>query len=66
MIEGPAHKRSVLVSGKPCEITVYRKSKSVWVASGEHNGRTFDVKRSSLTAAESAWAAGAEYHYHQN
>jgi hypothetical protein len=66
MIEGPVFKRTVFVSKKPCEITVYRTSKTVWEAVGDHNGETYRVKRSSLAAAEKAWAEAAEYHYHRN
>lgn len=66
MIEGPAYKRTVMVSGKPCEITVYRKTKTVWEAVGDHNGKTYQVKGSSMAVAERAWVSAATYHYHQN
>jgi hypothetical protein len=65
MAEG-GYKRSVSVAGELREITVYQKSKSVWIATGKHKGRHFEAKSSSLTAAENAWRAKAEYHYHQN
>lgn len=47
---------------KPVEIDVYQKSKTVWIAVGEHMAKHHEVKRSSRTAAAKAWAEAARYH----
>ena len=38
MIEGP-YKDQTVVWGQLCEVTVYRKHKTVWEAVGEHLGQ---------------------------
>ena len=37
-------RRKVLVEGRPHEIGVYRKSKSVWIAVGDYMGVTITVQ----------------------
>jgi hypothetical protein len=44
--------RLVRVWDKPHTITVYKTSKTVWVAVGEYNGQHIEVKDRSLKAAE--------------
>jgi hypothetical protein len=66
MIYGPEYERRVLVSGKTCAITVYQKSKSVWIAIGTHNGERRETKGASLTGAARDWVRAVEYWYHQN
>jgi hypothetical protein len=53
--------RVVRVWDKPHTITVYKKSKSVWVAVGEYMGKHIEVKGSSLKAAEKSWISAATY-----
>ena len=43
-------------------ITVYQKSKTVWIAVGEYKGKHHEVKRSTLGAAAKGWADAAKYH----
>lgn len=54
--------KTVLVWGKPVEITVFQKSKSVWIARGDHMGESYEVKSSSPGAAAKLWADTARYH----
>jgi hypothetical protein len=43
-------------------ITVYQKSKTVWIAAGEYMGKHHEVKRSTPGAAAKGWADAAKYH----
>jgi hypothetical protein len=43
------------------EITVYQKSKSVWVAVGDYGGAHVEAKSSSASAAAKAWQEAARY-----
>ena len=45
------HERRVKVWGKPCSVTVYRESKSVWVAVGDYMGESIRVQDSSKGGA---------------
>ncbi len=60
MIEGP-YKDQTVVWGQLCEVTVYRKHKTVWEAVSEHLGQSIRVKRSTRRAAVKAWGKLAEY-----
>ena len=51
----------VLVAGRPHEISVYRKSKSVWIAVGDYMGVTITVQDRSEDAALKRWREAAEH-----
>jgi hypothetical protein len=51
----------VRVWDKPCEITVYQKSKTVWIAVGEYMGKTIETEGSSQRAAAMHWKEAARY-----
>jgi hypothetical protein len=53
---------TVKVWDKPHIITVYQKSKTVWIAVGEYMGRRIEVKGSSASSAAKWWAEAARYH----
>lgn len=53
--------RTVMVWGKPYEVSVYRKSPSVWHAVGEYMGAHLDVKDRSEGAALKRWREAATY-----
>jgi hypothetical protein len=67
MIDGP-YRQTVYVSGKPCEVSVVRRSKSVWEVTGNGpDGKAYPpVKDRSRNTAVRSWAKMVEYHYHQN
>ena len=54
-------KHTVLVWDKPQEVTVYQKSKSVWIAVGEYMGKRIETKDSSEGAAVKRWREAAQY-----
>jgi hypothetical protein len=47
--------------GERCEITVYRKSKTVWIAVGEYLGEQIETKGSSYRTAVARWRESARY-----
>ena len=51
----------VLVGGRSHEISVYRKSKSVWIAVGDYMGVTITVQDRSEGAALKRWGEAAEH-----
>jgi hypothetical protein len=51
----------VLVGGRSYEISVYRKSKSVWIAVGDYMGVTITVQDRSEDAALKRWREAAEH-----
>ena len=53
--------RTVMVWGEPVEISVYQKSKSVWIAVGTYMGERLESKGSSESSAAAHWAAAAKY-----
>lgn len=53
--------REVLVWGKRHKISVYQKSKTVWIAVGEYMGHHIEVKSSSANAAANLWIDAARY-----
>lgn len=54
-------KQTVNVWDKPHEITVYQKSKSVWIAVGEYMGERLEVKGRTLSQAANDWREAARY-----
>jgi hypothetical protein len=58
---GAVYERTVYVWDKPHVITVYQKSKSVWIAVGDYNGERIEVKDRSANAAAKWWAEAARY-----
>jgi hypothetical protein len=53
--------RTVKVLDKPHTVTVYRKSKSVWIAVGEYAGEQIEVKGRSEGSAVGLWVDAARY-----
>jgi hypothetical protein len=51
----------VEVWGKPHKISVYQKSKTVWIAVGEYMGERIEVKGSSSGSAVRLWRETARY-----
>jgi hypothetical protein len=56
----PANMR-VFVWDEPHDIAVYRKSKSVWVATGDYMGKLIVVQDKSASTAAKRWREAAEY-----
>jgi hypothetical protein len=54
-------KRVVKVWDKDCEITVYQKSKAVWIAVGDCQNERLEVKGRSERDATSRWREAARY-----
>ena len=54
-------KQTVNVWDKPHEITVYQKSKSVWIAVGEYMGERLEVKGRTASQAANDWKEAARY-----
>ena len=55
-------KHQVFVGDVPCDIEVYQKSKTVWIAVGEYGGNEHQAKRASASSAAKAWVKLAEPH----
>jgi hypothetical protein len=53
--------RTVHVWAIPHVITVYQKSKTVWVAVGEYMGERIEVKGSSANVAAKYWVDAARF-----
>jgi hypothetical protein len=51
----------VVVWGKPYEISVFSKSKTVWIATGDYMGSTLQVQSTSAAAAAKRWQEAASY-----
>ena len=51
----------VTVWGKSYEITVYQKSKSVWVAVGEYMEERLEVQGRTSSAAARSWQEATRY-----
>ncbi len=51
----------VYVWEKPYEISVYQKSKTVWIAVGEYMGERIEVKDRSESSALARWREAARY-----
>ena len=54
--------RTIELLGKPHELNVQRKYKSVWIAVGEYQGRRIVVKERTETQAVDAWVAVVNSH----
>ena len=54
-------KDTVIVWGKPCEISVHQKSKTVWIARGVYMEEWIETKGSSHTSAAAHWREAARY-----
>ncbi len=54
-------KRTVYVWEKPQEISVYQKSKTVWIAVGEYMGERIEVKDWSESTAIARWRKAARF-----
>ena len=53
--------RQVMVWGKPIEVSVHQKSKSVWVASGSYMGEYKQTTDRSANTAAARWREWAQY-----
>lgn len=53
--------RTVKVWGENVEISVYQKSKAVWIATGSYLGKHYETKGQSENQAAKAWAEAARY-----
>ncbi len=51
----------VIVWSEPHEITVYKKSKSVWVATGKYKNEAITVQDQTQGAAIKRWREAAKY-----
>jgi hypothetical protein len=54
-------KENVRVWDESYEITVYQKSKAVWIAVGEYLGQEIRTKAQTRGAAISGWREAARY-----
>ena len=54
-------KMTVKVWDKPFKITVYQKSKTVWIAVDDYMGQTIETKGSSQSSAATHWRDAARY-----
>lgn len=52
---------TVRVWGTPHKVTVYQKSKTVWIAVGEYRGERIEVKSQSQGSALKLWSETARY-----
>jgi hypothetical protein len=52
---------TVTVWNRQYEISVYQKSKSVWVAVGDYEGQRIEVKGRSQFRAVASWREAARY-----
>jgi hypothetical protein len=51
----------VTVWGERCTVTVYQKSKSVWIAVGTYMGERIECKDQSLGSAIKRWQEAARF-----
>jgi hypothetical protein len=49
------HEQTVLVWDKPHKISVYQKSRALWIAVGKHMGERLEVNGKSRGAALRKW-----------
>ena len=59
MTIGMSRTHKVRVYGETVEVEAYQRSKTVWLASGDFDGRSIEVKRSSESSAVAAWVCVA-------
>lgn len=60
-VYGGSYERQVKVWNQTVEVSVYQKSKSVWVAVGTYLDQHIKVKNSSMSSALALWRKTAEY-----
>ena len=53
--------RTVSIWDKPNTVSVYRKSKTVWIAIGDYVGKHIEARDQSESAALARWRNAAEY-----
>jgi hypothetical protein len=53
--------KQVEVFGKSIEISVYQKSKTVWIAQGLYVGKAYQAQGRTEPRAASAWARAVAY-----
>jgi hypothetical protein len=58
---GGEREHTVTVWNERCSVTVYQKSKSVWIAVGDYMGQRIESKGSSAGSALTAWKSTATY-----
>lgn len=51
----------VTVWSRPYEVTIYQKSKSVWIASGDYEGQNIQTQDRSSGSAIKRWTEAARY-----
>ncbi len=56
-----AMKTTVIVGGKPYEINLIKRSKTVWIAVGDYMGERVEAKGTSDTTAAKRWREKAQY-----
>jgi hypothetical protein len=54
-------KHTVQVSNRSYEVSVYQKSKTVWIAVGDYEGERIEVKGRSEAQALGNWRDSATY-----
>jgi hypothetical protein len=57
---GVRREHTVTVWGRPQNVTLYQKSKTVWVAVGDYMGERVEVKDQSEGAALKRWGEAAK------
>lgn len=58
---GAEREHKITVWNESCSVTVYQKSKSVWIAVGDYMGERIETKGSSAGSALTAWKNAATY-----
>ena len=53
--------RTVTVWGKPVQISIHQKSKTVWIAIGFYMGERIETKGRSANSAMALWRDAATY-----
>jgi hypothetical protein len=54
-------KHTVFVWSEPCTVTVHRRYKTVWIASGQYKGANITVQDQTEGAAVKRWQEAAQY-----
>lgn len=57
----PSITLTVDVWGKPHEISVYQKTKTIWIAVGEYMGERIEVKGRTESQAARTWQDAARF-----
>ena len=56
-----SREHTVRVWDRPCVVSVYRKSQTVWIAVGDYMGRRIEVKNRSERSAVALWKKTATF-----